>query len=579
MAYDGNGNFIRVHNWTADAANGLDINAGEMDAEDNGFATGLSNCVTRDGQGKMSVDFLPNADNTLNLGSGSFRWATLNGVAIPSGNNPWTIYPRTPAEILASVTPVSLSFLPGDLRRFATFTTGGGDVTTALASAVAQATKAGGAPIYVPAAMGALTVTAGVSVTAPIKIFGDDWQSSVISTAADITILSFTVAASGSLLSDFQFVGKGADATLPAILLTNSNNNFFQRVCVKSFGIGIQFVPGLTGNKSCFSNTLSGCRIISNITINIDAQAGTNALFLDGTTFGGGPCATGLRLVDANNLTILGGDVEGMTLCAIDLDATSTLPAGHTINGLHIEGNTSSAGDIRIGNTAPVNGVHIMAAFYPGTGAIAGINAVNCNGLFIRFALGAGYTNVPFLQKTNLTNEDVTPIGPVTNGLNYRQNNAKFNYADQSVLDFAAATAFDAAYQDSANYNQYRIQSGSVAANKDYYAGLDAIEMTATTAPGAGAKLYARGMFASNDLGGATKVGAAFMSGDVDIVGGRFAPPTPAFGAQVGAVFQGSGVPSNTNGNNGDIYFRTDTPATANQRIYVKSAGAWIAIL
>ena len=196
-----------------------------------------------------------------------------------------------------------------------------------------------------------------------------------------------------------------------------------------------------------------------------------------------------------------------------------------------------------------------------------------------RAAIGAGYTNVPFLQKTNLTNEDVTPIGPVTNGLNYRQNNAKFNYADQSVLDFAAATAFDAAYQDSANYNQYRIQSGSVAANKDYYAGLDAIEMTATTAPGAGAKLYARGMFASNDLGGATKVGAAFMSGDVDIVGGRFAPPTPAFGAQVGAVFQGSGVPSNTNGNNGDIYFRTDTPATANQRIYVKSAGAWIAIL
>lgn len=45
------------------------------------------------------------------------------------------------------------------------------------------------------------------------------------------------------------------------------------------------------------------------------------------------------------------------------------------------------------------------------------------------------------------------------------------------------------------------------------------------------------------------------------------------------AIYQGSGVPSNANGNNGDFYFRTDTPGTSNQRLYVKASGSWSGIL
>ena len=60
---------------------------------------------------------------------------------------------------------------------------------------------------------------------------------------------------------------------------------------------------------------------------------------------------------------------------------------------------------------------------------------------------------------------------------------------------------------------------------------------------------------------------------------GPLNPSTPAQATQTGAVYQGSGVPSNGVANNGDMYFRTDTPATANQRVYIKSAGAWVGIL
>lgn len=38
-------------------------------------------------------------------------------------------------------------------------------------------------------------------------------------------------------------------------------------------------------------------------------------------------------------------------------------------------------------------------------------------------------------------------------------------------------------------------------------------------------------------------------------------------------------LPPNTDGSNGDFAFRSDTPGTALQRIYVKSAGAWVGIV
>lgn len=48
-------------------------------------------------------------------------------------------------------------------------------------------------------------------------------------------------------------------------------------------------------------------------------------------------------------------------------------------------------------------------------------------------------------------------------------------------------------------------------------------------------------------------------------------------GASVsGTVYSGSGAPAAGLGVNGDFYFRTDTPATLAQRIYIKSAGSWI---
>lgn len=87
MAFDGNGNFLRLYSWVADKANGIPITASRVDGEDSGFAAGLTLCVTRDGQGKPTANFLPVSDLSLNLGSASLRWAQINGLLTFSANN------------------------------------------------------------------------------------------------------------------------------------------------------------------------------------------------------------------------------------------------------------------------------------------------------------------------------------------------------------------------------------------------------------------------------------------------------------------------------------------------------------
>lgn len=56
MAFDGNGNFLRIMNWVQDAANGIKIKSDRHDSQDDDFANGLSNTITKDGQSQPTND-------------------------------------------------------------------------------------------------------------------------------------------------------------------------------------------------------------------------------------------------------------------------------------------------------------------------------------------------------------------------------------------------------------------------------------------------------------------------------------------------------------------------------------------
>lgn len=67
MPFNGSGTFTNVYNWTQDKLNGIKIRADRMDAQDDGIATGLSTCMTRDGQ----------SPPTANIPMGNFRLTGL----------------------------------------------------------------------------------------------------------------------------------------------------------------------------------------------------------------------------------------------------------------------------------------------------------------------------------------------------------------------------------------------------------------------------------------------------------------------------------------------------------------------
>ena len=73
-------------------------------------------------------------------------------------------------------------------------------------------------------------------------------------------------------------------------------------------------------------------------------------------------------------------------------------------------------------------------------------------------------------------------------------------------------------------------------------------------------------------MGGAISIQGQILLNSSNFYGLKFTSAGPTLLGNFGA-------PNNANGSNGDFYLRNDTPGTANQRLYVKIAGAWTGIL
>lgn len=78
MAFNGSGVFNRIYNWVNDKANGYKITASRMDGEFDGIATGLSNCITKDGQTTLTANIPFSTYKLTGLGSGTARTDAIN---------------------------------------------------------------------------------------------------------------------------------------------------------------------------------------------------------------------------------------------------------------------------------------------------------------------------------------------------------------------------------------------------------------------------------------------------------------------------------------------------------------------
>ena len=78
MAFNGSGTFNRLYNWVTDRDNNVKILASKMDQEMDGFATGLSNCITRNGESAIISNISLNNYKLTGLANGSSRTDSIN---------------------------------------------------------------------------------------------------------------------------------------------------------------------------------------------------------------------------------------------------------------------------------------------------------------------------------------------------------------------------------------------------------------------------------------------------------------------------------------------------------------------
>ena len=73
MAFNGSGTFVRLFNWVTDRNAGIKILASRMDQEQDGIATGLTNCLTRDGQSTPSQNLPMATKKHTGVGAGTAK--------------------------------------------------------------------------------------------------------------------------------------------------------------------------------------------------------------------------------------------------------------------------------------------------------------------------------------------------------------------------------------------------------------------------------------------------------------------------------------------------------------------------
>lgn len=141
MAYNGSGTFNRVHNWQSDAAGAIDITASRMDAEHDGFATGLSSVLVKDGQQNPTANLPMAGFRHTGVGNASARTDYAAAGQVQDGA---LVYAGTSSgtnTITCSLTPAITAYATGMVIRFKAGGTNTGAATINVNSVGAKSIK------------------------------------------------------------------------------------------------------------------------------------------------------------------------------------------------------------------------------------------------------------------------------------------------------------------------------------------------------------------------------------------------------------------------------------------------------
>jgi len=130
--FNGSGTYVRYYNWTNDANASIDISSSRMDTEDNGYATGLSTCITKDGQQTITANIPWNGKKITGLGAGTLATDASQLGQLSKGTSNYAIDSGITNAIVISMSPVNTALTDGQRVYFMAANNNTGATTLAV---------------------------------------------------------------------------------------------------------------------------------------------------------------------------------------------------------------------------------------------------------------------------------------------------------------------------------------------------------------------------------------------------------------------------------------------------------------
>ena len=101
MAWNGSGTFQRLYNWVTERDAGVPIDATKMDAEQDGIAAGITNCMAKDGQNSATANLNMGGNKLTNMAAATVASDAARYHRCFAGPRAHSIpraWPRAPAD-------------------------------------------------------------------------------------------------------------------------------------------------------------------------------------------------------------------------------------------------------------------------------------------------------------------------------------------------------------------------------------------------------------------------------------------------------------------------------------------------
>lgn len=281
------GVFTRARNWVTDKANVVNPQASLFDQEDDNFASGLNNCVTKDGLNKPSATMDWNNQRLSNLGAATARPDALQAAQFQDG------------------TPLSLSAVAGTDTITGTLT----PTITAYANLMRVS--------FIPAATNTGAATLNISAIAARSIV-DERGTALVAGAIVSGVPASVIYDLANTRWVLQSSAKVADAELSSnVPLKNASNTFTGVTQTISAGAGVRASLWINGNNL---GATAGLSLFSDIDSNAYVFQAANAVlnFYTNSTLA-------LQITAAGNFDFQDGTVSTTGLTSAEVGTVGTV--------------------------------------------------------------------------------------------------------------------------------------------------------------------------------------------------------------------------------------------------------------